>query len=120
MASGVWRTSEARLLSDAPGVDPAPGVQPSVDKPALNTHLKTLALSIIVTLILVLSHSMEVSGRMNRLLDNFRGLVRRPSLNLIVFPALMGLLPMPGGAIFSAPMVKNLGHRHLVKGVQLS
>jgi hypothetical protein len=35
MASGVWRTSEARLLSDAPGVDPAPGVQPPVDKHAL-------------------------------------------------------------------------------------
>ncbi|MGA9538767.1 MAG: DUF401 family protein, partial [Desulfobacterales bacterium] len=84
------------------------------------TQPKTLALAIIVMLILVLSHSMEVAGQMNRLLDNFRGLVRRPSLNLIVFPALIGLLPMPGGAIFSAPMVKNLGHRHLLKGDQLS
>jgi integral membrane protein (TIGR00529 family) len=46
--------------------------------------------------------------------------VRRPSLNPIVFPALIGLLPMPGGAIFSAPMVKNLGHRHLLKSDQLS
>ena len=84
------------------------------------THPKTLALAVIVMLILVLSHSMEVAGQMNRLLDNFRGLVRLPSLNLIVFPALIGLLPMPGGAIFSAPMVKNLGHRHLLKGDQLS
>ncbi len=57
---------------------------------------------------------------MNRLLDTFRGLVRRPSLNLIVFHALIGLLPMPGGAIFSAPMVKNFGHRHLLKDDQLS
>ena len=84
------------------------------------TQPKTLALAVIVMLILVLSHSMEVAGQMNRLLDNFRGLVRRPSLNLIVFPALIGLLPMPGGAIFSAPMVKNLGQRHLLKGDQLS
>lgn len=84
------------------------------------TQPKTLALAVIVMLILVFSHSMEVAGQMNRLLDNFRGLVRRPSLNLIVFPALIGLLPMPGGAIFSAPMVKNLGHRHLLKGDQLS
>ena len=84
------------------------------------THPKTLALAVIVMLILVLSHSMEVAGQMNRLLDNFRGLVRRPSLNLIIFPALIGLLPMPGGAIFSAPMVKNLGHRHLLNGDQLS
>ena len=84
------------------------------------TQPQTLALAVIVMLILVFSHSMEVAGQMNRLLDNFRGLVRRPSLNLIVFPALIGLLPMPGGAIFSAPMVKNLGHRHLLKGDQLS
>ncbi len=84
------------------------------------TQPKTLALAVIVMLILVFSHSMEVAGQMNRLLDNFRGLVRRPSLNLIVFPALIGLLPMPGGAIFSAPMVKNLGHRHLLKSDQLS
>jgi integral membrane protein (TIGR00529 family) len=84
------------------------------------SHPKTLALAVIVMLILVLSHSMEVAGQMNRLLDNFRGLVKRPSLNIIVFPALIGLLPMPGGAIFSAPMVKNLGHRHLLKSDQLS
>lgn len=70
---------------------------------------KTLMLSIIVSLILVLSSSMEVSGHMKRLLKNFRGLVRSPRLNLIIFPALIGLLPMPGGAVFSAPMVKELG-----------
>ncbi|MFZ0613554.1 MAG: DUF401 family protein [Desulfobacterales bacterium] len=83
-------------------------------------HPKTLALAVIVMLILVLSHSMEVAGQMNRLLDNFRGLVKRPLINLIVFPALIGLLPMPGGAIFSAPMVKTLGRRHRLNGDQLS
>ena len=31
---------------------------------------------------------------------------------IILFPALIGLLPMPGGAIFSAPMVKNLGQQY--------
>jgi hypothetical protein len=39
MASGVWRTSEARLLSDAPGVDLTPGVQPPADKHAFINHL---------------------------------------------------------------------------------
>jgi integral membrane protein (TIGR00529 family) len=34
------------------------------------------------------------------------GYLVRPRLRLIFFPALIGLLPMPGGAIFSAPMVK--------------
>ncbi|HOO45047.1 MAG TPA: DUF401 family protein, partial [Deltaproteobacteria bacterium] len=70
---------------------------------------KTLMLSIIVSLILVLSRSMESSGHMRRLLMSFQGLVGSPRLNLIIFPALIGLLPMPGGAVFSAPMVKELG-----------
>ncbi|MGC9325537.1 MAG: DUF401 family protein [Desulfomonilia bacterium] len=70
---------------------------------------KTLSLSIIVSLILILSSSMETSGHMRRLLLSFQGLLRNQKLNLVIFPALIGLLPMPGGAIFSAPMVKEIG-----------
>ncbi|MCG6892502.1 MAG: DUF401 family protein, partial [Desulfobacteraceae bacterium] len=72
-------------------------------------HPKTLSLAAVVCLILVLSHSMEAAGQMRRLLERFQGLVRHPGINLIVFPAIIGLLPMPGGAVFSAPMVKELG-----------
>ncbi len=81
---------------------------------------KTLSLALVVSLILVLSHSLEKSGQMARLLENYKGLVRRPRLNLVIFPALIGLLPMPGGAIFSAPMVKNLGTPHQLSGAVLS
>ena len=70
---------------------------------------KTLSLTLIVSLILVLSSSMELSGQMQRLLEKFKGLIINIRINLIVFPALIGLLPMPGGAVFSAPMVKELG-----------
>ncbi|TSA56868.1 MAG: DUF401 family protein [Planctomycetaceae bacterium] len=52
---------------------------------------------------------MEMAGQMRRLLANFQGLVSNPRIKLVVFPALIGLLPMPGGAVFSAPMVKELG-----------
>jgi uncharacterized protein len=81
---------------------------------------KTLCLTIIVGLILVLSHSLERSGQMARLLESFRGLVRWPQVNLVIFPALIGLLPMPGGAIFSAPMVKNIAHDQHLSGDHLS
>lgn len=83
-------------------------------------HLNTLALAAIVALILVLSHSMDAAGQMERLLDRFQGLFRHAGFNMIVFPALIGLLPMPGGAIFSAPMVKTLGNRHQMTGARLS
>lgn len=81
---------------------------------------KTLSLSLVVGLILVLSHSLERSGQMARLLESFKGLVQRPRINLVIFPALIGLLPMPGGAIFSAPMVKNIGRPHGLSGAHLS
>lgn len=82
--------------------------------------LTTISLALIVSLILVLSNSMEKAGQMQRLLDNFRGLVISSRLNLTIFPALIGLLPMPGGAVFSAPMVKKLGARSNLSGGQLS
>jgi hypothetical protein len=70
---------------------------------------KTLSLAVVVSLILVLSSTLESVGQMKRLLAHFQGLISRPILNLAMFPALIGLLPMPGGAVFSAPMVKELG-----------
>ena len=70
---------------------------------------KTLSLTLVVLLILVLSSSMETTGQMQRLLGGFRGLILNPRFNLVIFPALIGLLPMPGGAVFSAPMVKEMG-----------
>ena len=64
---------------------------------------KTLSLALVVSLILVLSSSMETTGQMQRMLAGFRGLVKSPRLNLVIFPALIGLLPMPGGAVFQPP-----------------
>jgi hypothetical protein len=81
---------------------------------------KTVSLAAVVSMILVFSHTLEKSGQMERLLNGFRGLIRRPKINLIIFPALIGLLPMPGGAIFSAPMVKSLGQEHRLTAAQLS
>lgn len=83
-------------------------------------HPKTMSLAGVVSLILVFSHILEKSGQMSRLLDGFKGLIRNPKVNLVTFPALIGLLPMPGGAVFSAPMVKVLGREHQLPPALLS
>ncbi len=82
--------------------------------------LKTLSIAFIVSLILILSNNMELAGQMERLLEKFQGLVSNPKLNLVIFPALIGLLPMPGGAVFSAPMVEKLGKTSKLSSDQLS
>ncbi len=70
---------------------------------------RTVTLCVVIALILVLSHSMEKTGQMKRLLASFKGISQNLRLNLALFPALIGLLPMPGGAIFSAPIVNEIG-----------
>ncbi len=67
---------------------------------------KFLFLVTIVGSILILSDALERSGQSARLMEALSGYLVRPRLRLLFFPALIGLLPMPGGAIFSAPMVK--------------
>lgn len=76
---------------------------------------KFLFLIGIVGLILMLSDAMERSGQSKRLMESLSGFLTSPRLRLVFFPALIGLLPMPGGAIFSAPMVKTASEDMTIK-----
>jgi hypothetical protein len=67
---------------------------------------KFLLLVAIVGTILILSDGLERSGQSTRLMTVLSAYLVHPRLRLVFFPALIGLLPMPGGAVFSAPMVK--------------
>ena len=69
---------------------------------------QAVLLCCIVGLILLLSNILESSGNLERLMTAVRGRLRRPGLRLVFFPALIGLLPMPGGAVFSAPMLGRM------------
>jgi integral membrane protein (TIGR00529 family) len=71
--------------------------------------LKTLRLVAAVLLITALGELMREVQSMQRLVDSLQTLVRDPKLVLAIIPALIGLLPMPGGAMMSAPMVAELG-----------
>lgn len=63
----------------------------------------------LIMFVLVLNHSLRAGGQINRIVDTFFNICRRPRTTLLFFPALLGLLPMPGGALFSAPMVEAVG-----------
>lgn len=64
----------------------------------------TLLLLAVIYLIISLSNQMQACGSMQTLVDTVRKrLPHRTAIALL--PALIGFLPMPGGAIFSAPMV---------------
>ncbi len=67
----------------------------------------TAALLLIVSVILSLSRIMSEGGQMERIVTSFTRLTHDSRLAALVMPALIGLLPMPGGALFSAPMVET-------------
>ena len=69
------------------------------------TSLQTIGILMIVWLIMVLSKLMKEAGQMERLVSSFSRLSGDPRTVGSVMTALIGLLPMPGGALFSAPMV---------------
>ncbi len=68
---------------------------------------KFLLLMAIILGILVLSDAQEYTGQGRRLVTGMEAYMRSPRVRLAFFPALIGLLPMPGGAIFSCPMVRD-------------
>lgn len=65
-----------------------------------------LIICLMVFLILMLSSVQEATGQSRLLVEGLEKHLRRPRLRLVLFPALIGLLPMPGGALFSCPMIK--------------
>lgn len=71
--------------------------------------LKTLRLVAAVLLITTLGELLRETASMERLVSSLQELIRDPRLVLAIVPALIGLLPMPGGAMLSAPMVEEMG-----------
>ncbi len=76
-----------------------------------NTILRTLfdpsilLLALAVGIIPIIGGILEIKGQMDHLVDNLR-IGRKPILAFT--PALLGMLPMPGGALLSAPPVNKV------------
>jgi len=58
--------------------------------------------------IYLLGETMDKSGNSSRFVRAVERLFPEPRVSIALMPAIIGLLPMPGGAMFSAPMVKDL------------
>ena len=78
----------------------------------------TISLLLIVWLIMVMSRIMKDTGHMDRVVESFTHLSKDSRTVGSVMTALIGLLPMPGGALFSAPLVESSLTRYSVSGEQ--
>ncbi len=59
----------------------------------------------VIIFVLSLSSLMESTGQAERFMAPLAQKIISPRIRMVFFPMLIGMLPMPGGAVFSAPMI---------------
>jgi len=73
--------------------------------------LLTLRLALIVVLIMTLGELLRQTASTKNMVEALQALIPNGRIVIAAIPALIGLLPMVGGAMFSAPMVDEVGDR---------
>lgn len=68
----------------------------------------TIELAVLMTLIFMLASLMQDTGAIAKLIDSLRLLFNKGG-TIAIIPAIYGLMPVPGGALFSAPAVEEEG-----------
>ena len=76
------------------------------------SSINNIFLIIIIAQIMSLSQQMKDTGVMKDLVNSIKAKVP-VKISMALLPAIIGLLPMPGGALFSAPLVADMDrNRH--------
>jgi integral membrane protein (TIGR00529 family) len=70
-----------------------------------------LRLALIVVLIMALGELLRQTASTQRMVEALQELISNGRIVIAALPALIGFLPMVGGAMFSAPMVDEVGNR---------
>jgi len=72
---------------------------------------QTIELAILLTIIFVLAKSMQETGAIKKMITSLRSIFYKGG-TLGVIPAVYGLMPVPGGALFSAPLIDKEGEKY--------
>ncbi len=78
---------------------------------ATGVDLLTVRLALSVVLIMTLSELLRQTESLRGMVEALQDLIPSGRLVIAALPSLVGLLPMVGGAMFSAPMVEEVGDR---------
>lgn len=81
-----------------------------------SVDLLTVRLALSIVLIMTLSELLRETASLQGMVEALHALIPSGHLVIAALPSLVGLLPMVGGAMFSAPMVDEVGDRLGVDG----
>ncbi|MCK4314642.1 MAG: DUF401 family protein [Anaerolineae bacterium] len=70
----------------------------------------TLRLALAVVLIMILGELLHQTAGLKGMVESLQALIPDGRIVIATLPAMVGLLPMIGGAMFSAPMVNEVGN----------
>lgn len=68
---------------------------------------KSLDMTVTLMLTMVMEHILRTTGMLTRMVSSLSAALPDRRVVMATMPALIGLLPSPGGAVFSAPMVNE-------------
>jgi integral membrane protein (TIGR00529 family) len=68
-----------------------------------------LQLGVALNIIMFLENILRTRGYLGKTLDSLKILIPNSKITMMILPAFLGLLPSPGGAVFSAPLVAEAG-----------
>jgi uncharacterized protein len=71
---------------------------------------QTIEIAILLSIIFILAKCMQETGAIKKLIDSLRSIFTKGG-TLGVIPAIYGLMPVPGGALFSAPTIDEEGDK---------
>jgi integral membrane protein (TIGR00529 family) len=80
-------------------------------------EVSTIELAGLMTLMYFLAKSMQELGVVQKLITSFQTLFTKGGI-LGIIPAVYGLMPIPGGALFSAPLIDEEGTKYRLKAYQ--
>lgn len=73
----------------------------------------TIELAVLMTLIFMLASLMQKTNAIKKLITSLRSMFSKGG-TIGIIPAIYGLMPVPGGALFSAPSVKEEGEKFCI------
>jgi len=75
---------------------------------------------LVIMMLTFFSDALSHTGRMEKAVNAFRGIFKDQRLLMGGLPAIIGLLPMPGGALFSAPFLASVDEKQSLSPEQKS
>ena len=81
----------------------------SIKEAVLSVFIDSSSLSTLlaVSMVTILSGLMKEYGILDKIVESMAAIIKNKKIILMIVPALIGMLIVPGGALLSAPFINN-------------